>query len=245
MKKGTCNHPKMGKLARILGIPRHQAVGIMVELWEWVADYAVAGNVGIHTNEDIASGIGWEGEASTLIDALVGSGWVDSCDTNRLIIHDWETGCDEWIKKRIKRINGAADNGCQRHPKSASLGKVRGGKVRIGIERGSGGKPNKPVPPPIPDVLATDTFKATWSDWLAYLTERKKPPTERTVKMQLKKLEAMGHDQAIAAIETSITNGWQGIFEPGPSAKSGQPAAQHRADKAGREFPEALQSKRL
>ncbi len=60
----------------------------------------------------------------------------------------------------------------------------------------------------------TDEFKAAWAGWVANRKEIGKPMTERAAKMQLAKLKDIGHDRAISAIEHSIANGWQGIFEP-------------------------------
>lgn len=65
----------------------------------------------------------------------------------------------------------------------------------------------------LPENLNTEEFLATWNDWTAYRKEIKKTMTERTQKMQLKKLSDYPVGTAIAMIEQSIENGWQGIFE--------------------------------
>lgn len=65
----------------------------------------------------------------------------------------------------------------------------------------------------VPENLNTEEFLATWKDWLAYRKEIKKTMTERTQKMQLKKLSGYSVGIAIAMIEQSIENGWQGIFD--------------------------------
>ena len=64
------------------------------------------------------------------------------------------------------------------------------------------------------DVLRTDRFQETWTNWVGYRRDIKRSLTARTVKMQIKKLEGFGHDRAITAIEQSIEQGWQGFFEP-------------------------------
>lgn len=58
--------------------------------------------------------------------------------------------------------------------------------------------------------------KQSWDDWCRYRRERKKPITESAARLQIKSLTkwaAAGHDPT-AIIETSIMNGWQGLFEP-------------------------------
>ena len=77
---------------------------------------------------------------------------------------------------------------------------------------------------------------AAWDEWVAYRQEQKKPVSERSAKMSLKELEKMGVTRAIAAINHSIANGWQGIFEPKgngahpPSRNAGTYNARHVND---------------
>lgn len=66
--------------------------------------------------------------------------------------------------------------------------------------------------------------------------------TPRAIGMALKRLGDWGADRAIAAIEFSIANSYQGIFEPGPDGRSQkqdlfaglrQAAAERGFDEAG------------
>ena len=157
----------MMALARELGIPRHQAVGIMVDLWNWTADYALMGDIGIYTDQDIAAGIGWEGDESELISALISSKWVDKCKEKRLIIHDWRTSCDDWIRKRMSR---AADNGGQRPATAAALGKDRIGKVRSGKVKESKEKEEGDARGRPPGCLFTHSFSIAWDEYCLLYT---------------------------------------------------------------------------
>lgn len=77
----------------------------------------------------------------------------------------------------------------------------------------------------LPLELDTPGFREAWENWLADRAERRLPRyTARAQTMQFKRLEEMGHDTAIAAIEWSITQGYKGIFPP-PAARP-TPAAQ-------------------
>ena len=67
----------------------------------------------------------------------------------------------------------------------------------------------------IPESLDTAEFRIAWQEWLGFRSERKPKVTPRSAKMALKKLEQFGPARAVAAIETSIANGYQGLFEPG------------------------------
>lgn len=79
----------------------------------------------------------------------------------------------------------------------------------------------KPAPPrqpaagletAIPAGLNSADFRAAWAEWLAYRRERRLGVQPMTINRQLRKLAAIGPEAAAACIETSITNGWQGLF---------------------------------
>lgn len=66
-----------------------------------------------------------------------------------------------------------------------------------------------------PLVLPFDSveFSTVWGEWLQYRHEAKKKLTVSTAKKQLAMLGARPEKIAIAMINQSIQNGWQGIFE--------------------------------
>jgi len=64
------------------------------------------------------------------------------------------------------------------------------------------------------DTLKTDRFRAAWAEWCQYRRESRKPLTAATIKRQVRDLEALGHDEALASIEQSIRHGWAGLFAP-------------------------------
>lgn len=66
---------------------------------------------------------------------------------------------------------------------------------------------------PIPSALDTPEFRRAFEDFRTHRRESKKKLTPTAERSQLKRLEKIGVDRAIAAIEHSIAQGWQGIFE--------------------------------
>jgi hypothetical protein len=56
-------------------------------------------------------------------------------------------------------------------------------------------------------------FGEAWQRWNDHRNDKKKKLTKGTAVMQLKKLESIGQDRAIKAIDHSITHGWMGLFE--------------------------------
>lgn len=57
-------------------------------------------------------------------------------------------------------------------------------------------------------------FKEAWENFLQHRKEIKKPVTPTNARSQLKAFKKMGEERSIAAIEHTITKGWQGIAEP-------------------------------
>ena len=68
-------------------------------------------------------------------------------------------------------------------------------------------------------VLPYDSpdFKLFWSNWQQHRAEKKAKLTPTATKQQLERLAEMGEERAIAALKHSMSNGWQGIYEPGIS----------------------------
>ena len=64
-----------------------------------------------------------------------------------------------------------------------------------------------PTPP-----FESEAFKEAWGKWVAYRKERGNPLKPTTVAAQFKAISKVGEEAAIAAIERSIFNGWQGLF---------------------------------
>ena len=75
----------------------------------------------------------------------------------------------------------------------------------------------------LPPALDTEAFRAAWELWRQYRVERHlaawKPLTIRT---QLAKLAELGEARAIAAIDHSIAQAYQGIYEPKAQATGGK-----------------------
>ena len=103
MKRTAMQHTKMRRLMRALDVPMYVAVGVLESIWHLTAREAVWGNIGKLSNEDIALAIGWRGDESALITALVTSGWLDEDPVSRLVVHDWAEHADDTTKKAMSR----------------------------------------------------------------------------------------------------------------------------------------------
>jgi hypothetical protein len=73
----------------------------------------------------------------------------------------------------------------------------------------------RPIPlPEIPESLRTSAFEASWAEWREHRRQRNVKLTPLAAVKQLKKCAEWGVERSIAAIEHSIANGYQGLFEP-------------------------------
>ena len=76
----------------------------------------------------------------------------------------------------------------------------------------------------LPKSLDTPEFIEAWTDWEEHRKQSKKKLTPLATSKQLKMLSEIGSARAVAAINHSIANGYQGIYEN----RSGNSAGNYR-----------------
>lgn len=103
MKRNGPTHPKTLWLRSGLKLSKYEVVGLLEMFWHFVARTAPQGDIGKWTDEQIAEGVEWRGDASELVRNLVDSGFVDEDRKCRLIVHDWEEHADGALKKTLQR----------------------------------------------------------------------------------------------------------------------------------------------
>lgn len=124
--------------------------------------------------------------------------------------------CNSWSEK--SRLGGLKSAESRR---SESKGGTKGGSTTVPTKgQPTGGNTLKPkslnIKTPLPPSLNTPDFEAAWQRWQQHRREIGKKLTPTTAELQLQKLSAIGAQRAVAAINHSIRNGWQGLFEPKP-----------------------------
>lgn len=83
-------HPKIGRLARGLGVPRVQAIGHLVALWTWVLEFAPDGDLESFEPADLADAALWEGDPKTFVDTLISTSLLDvEVVDGTLSVHGW------------------------------------------------------------------------------------------------------------------------------------------------------------
>ena len=219
-------------LATRLSIPRYAAVGILECLWHWAARYARRGDVGRFTDEQVALGTGWTGDAAKLIKALLDSRWLDLCNCHRLRIHNWPKHADQTVRSsREVSLSGFLE--CYLAEPTSDVGATQDGPsaitplptptpeplptpgaaraaASVGVPQFEWERKN-----PIPKGLNVPAFRSALRDWFAYRSERRLCVWKlSTIKVKLAEFEAIGVERSVAAIRYSIGNCWQGIYEP-------------------------------
>lgn len=89
------DHPKTRRFMRLLKVSRHEAIGLLTDLWWWAMDYAQDGDLSRYDACDIADGAHFDGDPDALVEALVGCGigtghgFVERDEKGGLRLHDW------------------------------------------------------------------------------------------------------------------------------------------------------------
>lgn len=103
MKYSTTQLFKFKKLKRRLGLSEFEAIGLLEALWHCTAANCQRGDIGQLSDEDIAAAIEWDRDPEELVEALLAYGWLDACDTHRLVVHDWHEHCPNFIKGNLAK----------------------------------------------------------------------------------------------------------------------------------------------
>lgn len=81
---------------------------------------------------------------------------------------------------------------------------------------------NKEDFPALPEALAIGDVPRLWVDFIGHRHQLRKPVSALAAGRLISKLERMGPESAAIALENSIANGWQGVFEPQAASKHEQ-----------------------
>lgn len=98
MKEGTKEKLKFKKLKHRLKLPEYQVVGILESIWMLARSSAQGGDIGKHSNADIAVHIEWHGDEDELIAALVDCDWLIEDEDYRLVIKNWKRHVPNYLK---------------------------------------------------------------------------------------------------------------------------------------------------
>jgi len=97
-------HPKVARFAKAMNIGRHEAIGILVDLWTWAVDYCDGdGDLSKYSSDEILTALGVGQQAALiqvdLIEALLTAGLLDR-QGERLTLHDWDEHQGQLVAQR-------------------------------------------------------------------------------------------------------------------------------------------------
>ena len=121
------------------------------------------------------------------------------------------------------RREAAAKLAREQPPNRRTEGNTYEGKTFKGVTPPNPPRGNSVVV--FPPELDFDECRAAWSEWIAYRRESKKPLKVVSQQKQLKQWADRGSARFVAAINHSIAQGYQGLYEP----KSGEHTNGHTA----------------
>lgn len=75
----------------------------------------------------------------------------------------------------------------------------------------------------LPDHLLCSDVDVKWKEWEDYRRKKGKPISEAAARKQMKMLQDLSREEAIAAIDNSIANDYQGLFPPKKKAAAQPP----------------------
>jgi len=133
-------------------------------------------------------------------------------ETERLIVRE-EIDGKRTIRTVVSSALGEAINCLGGRQKIATGGGKKlptYNKVDNKVDKDTG--TNAPWVSPLP--FESEAFSKTWSSWIDYRKQCKKPIKPATISAQWEEFKKWGEDKSIYAIQQSILNGWFGIFEP-------------------------------
>jgi len=150
-------------------------------MWHFTAREAVTGNIGKHSDADIAEAVCWPSEKGSefLIQMLLNTHWLDAHPIHRLVVHDWHDHCDQTVTKYVQRNNlkfasleistsfpqgdsyldrQMADLSSTHKSYGIQNGVLSGQRVKMSGQNGRLDSPPEPEPEPEPEPLRAAVF---------------------------------------------------------------------------------------
>lgn len=150
---GLPDHPKVGRLSRRLQVDRSQALAIVVRLLCWTGIQKENGHLNGTEPEDLADVCHWAGDPNRLVEALVGSGWLDQ-EADGLCVHGWMDRQGRVLRAREREAERRQRNAsvphaapaCATLPHAAGRGEERSGEENLKTLRAEPLRDSPPSP---------------------------------------------------------------------------------------------------
>ena len=201
MKHQTPDSMKFKRLQRRLGESKRGIAGLLELLWISVQVNTPQGDIGRFSNEEIAIECDWPGDPELLVTALVETGWLDECDVNRLLVHDWKEHCPGWVRRQLARhkkdvleptnCNGVTASSCQTVTDDHLEATPNLTKPNLTKPKTNAAKPRRDYP---------ELFEKFWAEYPP--NEQRRKRGKSTTFQEWKKLSAEDRDAIVTAAAT-------------------------------------------
>jgi len=206
---GLESRPEVLAMARSLGLDPIHVAGCCMVAWAW-GDRELrngrAASVDVAQLDQIA-------RVENFGNAMVKAGWL-RCDDSGFVFSKWDRHNSKSAKQRalayLRQQKLRGKNGGE----NVTVGSFQKRDQSKSKSKSKSKNKNKNKDSPLPPDFQTPEFQSAWTEWQAFRNEQRKPMTASTIKKQIALFQTIGHDAAIASINQSIRNGWQGLFDP-------------------------------
>jgi len=223
MKHSAPQSAKFHKLVRILRAKikcesisiETIVVGILERLWHATISSAPRGDIGKIDDEVIAEMVGWHRDPTELIDSLVDVGFLDRCDLNRFVVHDWAEHAPTFIKGYLSRHNKEFAKSQMCEPNFTKLDLTQPNLTQPNHRNGGRSEPKQVTKQVakqgegndlIPETLNTPGFVSMWKTYRAWwLSESGKPLDTIKARFQLDDLCRRGLEIAMNDLRLTMT----------------------------------------
>lgn len=239
-------------------LDEYEVVGRLVKLWGWANHNTTDGYLRKMTPARLDKFVNHVGFASALLDAA----WLVEAKDG-MAIPNWQKHNGSGAKVRAeaaarqaasrsrhKSVTKSCDKSVTPVTGASQNSVTREDLEKNETENKTETKPKTGAASPLvlPGVLDTAEFRSAWHDYENHRKASKHSKlTAQGQELKFREMAEWGHDIAVKAIRESIANGYQGIFKTKGNANgsghrnrpdSHSEAADRRAAKAAREFPE-------
>jgi len=201
VEKDTPEKPEVYRIAEYLGISQADAFLACFRVWRWADGQSEDGII-----KASYAAIDDNAKVPNFHKALSEVGWLNL-----------RTGAVE-LPNFVRHMGMSAKRRCVDAVRKMSARQPDKMRTREEKRREEKSKDKETPFPPLP--FLSEEFTKAWADWEQHKKEKRDKLTPTAVKKQFKKLAVMGETRAIAAIEHSIANGYQGIYEPNQQHQS-------------------------
>lgn len=217
----TSDKPEVWEIATRLKIDPDAVVGKLLRVWAWFDKHTEFGNAPSVTKTLLDRNVGVTG----FCEAMIFVGWMVETE-GAVSLPNFDRHNGKTAKSRVltakrvgklRKCNGDVtleNKKCNAAIVTQALPKEEKRRKEIPPMSPKGELEWIPDQVELPKNIDSPEMREAWLAWCRHRREIKKPLKSTMVERQLREFAAWGVARSVAAIDYTITKGWQGIQEP-------------------------------